>query len=165
MTEHNQSFEEEQERFHEVKTVIKNRLNKLMKRVKRIRTDVLDLRKEFFEDVTVNLTEMDDAIETQASLKQQAEFLSERERHHDQQDHTFKQLSRLYDQPYFGRIDFKESGESEAEPIYIGTSSLLKNNEEDFYVYDWRAPIARCTMTIHLVRVSIKQSMKRLRAT
>lgn len=142
MSEHNQSFEQEQERFHEVKTVIKNRLNKLMKRVKRIRTDVLDLRKEFFEDVTVNLTEMDDAIETQASLKQQAEFLSERERHHDQQDQTFKQLTRLYDQPYFGRIDFKEDGETEEDAIYIGTSSLLKKNEEDFYVYDWRAPIA-----------------------
>ncbi|GEM01552.1 DNA helicase-2 / ATP-dependent DNA helicase PcrA [Halolactibacillus halophilus] len=142
MTEYNQSFEEEQERFHEVKTVIKNRLNKLMKRVKRIRTDVLDLRKEFFEDVTVNLTEMDDAIETQASLKQQAEFLSERERHHDQQDQSFRQLTRLYDQPYFGRIDFKEDGETAVDAIYIGTSSLLKKNEEDFYVYDWRAPIA-----------------------
>lgn len=137
-----QSFEAEKERFTEIKDVIKQRLTKLVKRVKRIRTDVLDLRKEFFEDVTVNLTEMDDAIETQASLKQQAEFLSERERHHDQQDQAFRQLSRLYEQPFFGRIDFKETGEEEIEPIYIGTASLLKKNEEDFYIYDWRAPIA-----------------------
>lgn len=142
MKDHYHTFEDEKTRFKEVKDVLRLRLNKLMKRVKRIRTDVLDLRKEFYEDVTVNLTEMDDALETQASLKQQAEFLSERERHHDQQDRTFQQLSRLYDQPYFGRIDFKEVTEVEAIPIYIGTSSLLKSNEEDFYVYDWRAPIA-----------------------
>lgn len=41
---------------------------------------------------------------------------------------------------YFARIDFLDNESKEVWPIYIGIASLTKNN--DFYVYDWRAPIS-----------------------
>ena len=41
---------------------------------------------------------------------------------------------------YFARIDFLDYESKEVWPIYIGIASLTKNDE--FFVYDWRAPIS-----------------------
>lgn len=54
--------------------------------------DILELRQGFWDDVTVNMDEPDEAIETYASIKQQAELLSERERSYGQ----FHKLVKLY---------------------------------------------------------------------
>ena len=43
--------------------------------------------------------------------------------------------------PYFGRIDFKAAGVSEAESYYVGRVGILSDNAEPL-VIDWRAPIA-----------------------
>ena len=40
--------------------------------------------------------------------------------------------------PYFGRVDFESDGFS--EPIYIGINGIAK--DLNFYVFDWRTPIA-----------------------
>lgn len=47
-------------------------------------------------------------------------------------------LKKSLKNPYFGRVDFESDGF--LEPIYIGINGIAKN--QDFYVYDWRAPIA-----------------------
>ena len=49
-----------------------------------------------------------------------------------------KSYKKMLNNAYFARIDF-DNGE-EVLPIYIGISSLEHNN--DFFVYDWRAPIS-----------------------
>ena len=43
--------------------------------------------------------------------------------------------------PYFARMDFKEDGEGKVEKCYLGISNLI-NEEFDFLIYDWRAPIS-----------------------
>jgi DNA helicase II / ATP-dependent DNA helicase PcrA len=105
-------------------------------------SDALQIRKTFWEDVTVNFDEADDVAETFTSIKQQAALLSERERTQSQMVKQLKTLSRLRFSPYFGRIDFKEDGEIQAEKIYLGISSLMDEKEEHFLIYDWRAPIS-----------------------
>ncbi|WP_138420319.1 RNA polymerase recycling motor HelD [Aquibacillus sediminis] len=142
MNENDKEWMEEQERVDQVVDEINNKIEKLSDREGGLKEGVIDIRKNFWEDVTVNLDEMDDVIETQASLKQQAEFLSERERSYGQVNEHLKTLYRLEDSPYFGRIDFKEDGEAYEEPIYIGISSLMDENDDDFLIYDWRAPIS-----------------------
>ncbi|WP_053217919.1 RNA polymerase recycling motor HelD [Virgibacillus senegalensis] len=132
----------ERERLDDVLDVIDTTAEKLQERKGGIKDRVLDLRKNFWEDVTVNLDEPDDVIETQASLKQQAELLSERERSHGQLSEQLKTLDRLKESPYFGRIDFKEDGEQGPDNIYLGIASLMDENEDEFLVYDWRAPIS-----------------------
>ncbi|WP_440897803.1 RNA polymerase recycling motor HelD [Amphibacillus sp. Q70] len=142
MAKQDKDWEQEYNRVKEVGKFIDQKINRLKKYIKMIKERVIGIRKDFWEDVTVNLTEMDDAIETQASLKQQAEFLSERERSHGQLSQQLNKLLDLKEKPYFGRIDFIEDKQSEKEQIYIGTSSLMDQDEEHFIVYDWRAPIA-----------------------
>ncbi|GAA0725327.1 RNA polymerase recycling motor HelD [Clostridium malenominatum] len=52
-----------------------------------------------------------------------------------------EKYERMLQSPYFGRIDFIENGEERAEKYYIGISNLI-NDDYDFLVYDWRAPIS-----------------------
>lgn len=132
----------EQRRINEVLKEISYKEHLLQEKSDNLKESVIDLRKNFWEDVTVNLDEPDDVIETQASIKQQAELLSERERSHGSVSEERKKLRRLKDEPYFGRIDFTEQGESIRENIYIGRSTLLDRQEEDILIYDWRAPIS-----------------------
>lgn len=44
--------------------------------------------------------------------------------------------------PYFSRIDFKEEGKVESEKLYIGKMSLIKEENQEIIIVDWRAPIA-----------------------
>lgn len=135
-------FTREQKRVEEVIRVIESHLKKLEEKAGDLRKDVISLRKNFWDDVTVNLDDPDDIIETHASLKQQAEFLAERERSHGIFRRQWRKLTRAKDSPYFGRIDFIEDGKEDAEEVYIGLSSVLDEEEERFLVYDWRTPIA-----------------------
>jgi DNA helicase-2/ATP-dependent DNA helicase PcrA len=128
-----------------VDAVIKE-IDQKMKVLERSRTniglDVKEIRETFWNDVTVNLDEPDDVIETHTSIKQHAELLSERERSYAQINRQMKTLERLKFSPYFGRIDFFEEGETKAESIYIGIASFMDQEEENFLIYDWRAPIS-----------------------
>ncbi|MFC4402726.1 RNA polymerase recycling motor HelD [Gracilibacillus xinjiangensis] len=137
-----QELKDEQNRVNKVVEEIKRKMGILRSRASNLKQDVIDIRRDFWEDVTVNIEEMDDKIETEASIKQQAEFLSERERSHGQVSERLDILDRLKDSPYFGRIDFQEESESNEQPIYIGLASVLDDAEENFLVHDWRAPIA-----------------------
>ncbi|WP_047982332.1 RNA polymerase recycling motor HelD [Ornithinibacillus contaminans] len=139
---HDKNIRSEQSRVDDVIQEINKKEEKLYAKAGGLKQSIVDLRKNFWEDVTVNLEEMDDVIETQASIKQQAELLSERERSHGEIAKELKTLDRLKDSPYFGRIDFTEKPGNEKEQIYIGIASLMDLEEENFLIYDWRAPIS-----------------------
>lgn len=49
-----------------------------------------------------------------------------------------KKLEKSLESAYFGRIDF--TSDDEILPVYIGVNGI--NDGLDFYVYDWRTPIA-----------------------
>ncbi|WP_043932119.1 RNA polymerase recycling motor HelD [Bacillus sp. EB01] len=132
----------EQRRVNDVIQEIDCQAKKLIKESGYVGEEVLNLRQTFWEDVTVNLDEPDDVIETAASLRQQAELLGERERTRGQMTRQMKILDRLRYSPYFGRIDFHEKGESTTDNIYIGIASLMDEKKENFLIYDWRAPIS-----------------------
>ncbi|WP_430788522.1 RNA polymerase recycling motor HelD [Virgibacillus flavescens] len=136
------SREAEQSRVNEVIGVINKKEEKLYSKSSGLKKTIISLRESFWDDVTVNLEELDDIIETQASIKQQAELLIEREQVHGNIAKELKTLRRLKDAPYFGRIDFIETPGQDKEEIYIGTASLMDKEEENFLIYDWRAPIS-----------------------
>lgn len=134
--------EAEQQRVDEVIKEIDKKISKIGQNTGALKQDIVDLRKTFWDDVTVNLDEPDDVIETHTSLRQQSELLSERERSHGLFYKQLDNLKRLKYSPYFGRIDFREEGEENVEKVYIGLFSLMDENEENFLIYDWRAPIS-----------------------
>ncbi|MDP4097613.1 UvrD-helicase domain-containing protein [Paenibacillus sp. P96] len=136
-----QEWTEEQQRVDEVTSLIRGRIRKLEAEVGRVREDVVSMRKDFWDEVTMNFSESDDVGETSTSLRQQSQVLSDREQRHKQSATMLNRLNRLLQSPYFGRIDFAEM-EGREEKIYLGIASLLDDNEVGFLVYDWRAPIS-----------------------
>jgi len=135
-------LEKEQNRVDSIIKEIDKKAEKWNESSSGVGSDALQLRKTFWEDVTVNFDESDDVEETFTSIKQQAALLSERERTQSQMIKQLKTLSRLRFSPYFGRVDFHEEGESQTEKIYLGIASLMDEKEENFLIYDWRAPIS-----------------------
>lgn len=138
----NEEWQREQTRIEMIQQVIKAKLEKLQEQMGGLKEGVIELRRDFWKDVTINLDHPDDVIETFASIKQQSELLAEQERNHKQSYKKVQQLLQLNQSPYFGRIDFHEEGEPEVEQIYIGITSLMDQKDEDFLIFDWRAPIS-----------------------
>ena len=102
----------------------------------------------------MNTDTFDDYLETVINLRQQAQSLAVTQITHK---HTFNRLAalkRMHKAPYFGRIDFKEEGESAAEQIYIGVATLTDASGENFLIYDWRAPFRVSTTIIHQDRLN-----------
>lgn len=136
---HDEEWIQEQKRVDYTVGKMKKEKEELLSKVRAVRGEAQEIRNTFWEDVTVNLDEPDDVVETSASVRQQAELLAERERSYGHMEKNVKQLDRLIYSPYFARVDFHEEGET-SEPIYIGTASY--RDEDEYLVYDWRAPIS-----------------------
>lgn len=141
MSNEDKVWQEEQLRVENVNDRILRKISTLEQEVGKVRTDVVSMRKDFWDEVTMNFSEADDVGETSTSLRQQSQVLSEREKSHQHASAELGKMKRLLQSPYFARIDFAENGEP-AEAIYLGIASLLEEGDETFLVYDWRAPIS-----------------------
>ncbi|KAA0792797.1 RNA polymerase recycling motor HelD [Bacillus sp. BPN334] len=138
----NKKLDLEQKRLDTVIETITAQIDKLENETGRRRAEVIHIRKHFWDDVKVNTDTFDDYLETVINLRQQAQSLAVTQITHK---HTFNRLAalrRMHKAPYFGRIDFKEEGESAADQIYIGVATLTDASGENFLIYDWRAPIS-----------------------
>ncbi|MFD0958662.1 RNA polymerase recycling motor HelD [Paenibacillus chungangensis] len=136
--------QEEQQRVEELRRLMKGKLATLERQTGGLREEIVTIRRHFWDDVTVNFEDAAETAETYASMKQQAELLTERERSHRVAAVQLKTLMRLMDSPYFGRIDIAYEGEDSAaaQPVYLGVGSLLDESGEHYLVYDWRAPVS-----------------------
>jgi DNA helicase-2/ATP-dependent DNA helicase PcrA len=135
-------WQQEQERLDFVTEKLRSTITELEPEVSGLRDQLSDIRKRFWEEVSINTSTHEDFEEAFYSIRQQESVLSERERSHFQRMQRLKSMKRLLPSPYFGRIDFKEDGLSYTEQIYIGVSSFVDGDGIDFLVYDWRSPIA-----------------------
>ncbi|MDL2234332.1 AAA family ATPase [Ruminococcaceae bacterium OttesenSCG-928-L11] len=51
-------------------------------------------------------------------------------------------LKKLVASPYFGRVDFAEAGEADAQPYYVGIHSYNDPGDSRELIIDWRAPLS-----------------------
>jgi DNA helicase-2/ATP-dependent DNA helicase PcrA len=51
-------------------------------------------------------------------------------------------LQKALAEPYFGRLDYQESGKAESSPLYIGKVGVDDDKSNELLVIDWRAPVA-----------------------
>ncbi|CAM3811630.1 RNA polymerase recycling motor HelD [Mesobacillus thioparans] len=135
-------LQREQKRLNGVMETIRNEIGKMEKETSRLKNEVVHIRKHFWDEVKVNTDTFDDFLETIIGLRQEAQALSVSQSTHRHSSKRLATLRRMEEIPYFGRIDFTEEGTSAPEPIYIGISSLVDAEGEDFLIYDWRAPIS-----------------------
>lgn len=135
-------WQTEQERLERVREKLKARIGELEPVVTGLSDQAAEIRRRFWEEVTVNTSTDEEFEETFYTIKQQAAILSERERRHRLLTQQWKNFNQLLPSPYFGRVDFLEDGMNLSEQIYIGVSSFVDEDGMNFLVYDWRTPIA-----------------------
>lgn len=121
---------------------ITEQISQVEKDAARHQSEASRIRKYFWEENKVNIDTFDDFLETIIGLRQEAQALSVSESTHRHSTKRLAELHSLQKVPYFGRIDFVEEGNPEAEKIYIGVSTLMNKSGADFLVYDWRAPVS-----------------------
>ncbi|MHA2855879.1 RNA polymerase recycling motor HelD [Paenibacillus lautus] len=135
-------WQTEQERLEQVREKLKARIGELEPVVTGLSDQAAEIRRRFWEEVTVNTSTDEEFEETFYTIKQQAAILSERERRQRLLTQQWKNFNQLLPSPYFGRVDFLEDGMNLSEQIYIGVSSFIDEDGMNFLVYDWRTPIA-----------------------
>ncbi|WP_039789126.1 RNA polymerase recycling motor HelD [Paenibacillus riograndensis] len=135
-------WQQEQQRLDLVKEKLSSAIVELEPKISQLKDQAADIRKRFWEEVTVNTSTDEDFEETFFTINQQSAVLSERERSHKRLVQQWKNMNRLLPSPYFGRVDFLEDGQGITEQVYIGVSSFADTDGLSFLVYDWRTPIA-----------------------
>lgn len=60
----------------------------------------------------------------------------------DRLELRLKNLKAASGRPYFSRIDFMENGKQKPEKLYIGKMVLIRDEDQELIIVDWRAPIA-----------------------
>jgi len=135
----NESQAQEQKRVDQVEQIIQKQLQNNTDNLEQAQHERRQIELNYGANTRANYIETDDIIETNATLQQQRQLMTSavsNEVIFQQKQHALKSL---VGSPYFGRIDIKEDGEQDT--LYIGTASLT-DNQGQFLIYDWRAPIA-----------------------
>ncbi|MGI2329108.1 RNA polymerase recycling motor HelD [Planococcus sp. YIM B11945] len=135
-------FHQEQQRVNRVVQEIEAQILKLEKESSQRQKELVYTRKHFWDEIKVNIDSFDDFLETIIGLRQETQALSANQGTEKVAAQKLSKLRRMKDVPYFGRIDFLEEGEKAEEQVYIGISTLMDSDGEDFLVYDWRAPVS-----------------------
>ncbi|MCK8612124.1 ATP-dependent DNA helicase [Apilactobacillus kunkeei] len=137
----NNDLKNEQNRVDEVVAKLHKRIDKTEAEYQKAHNETKRVQQNYGNNTSVNYVEVDDRIETSADLQQQRGLVNkvvQSEAIIKNQLETYKKLA---DSPYFGRIDIKDDDDDDTESLYIGTASFVDDNE-NFLVYDWRAPIS-----------------------
>lgn len=53
-----------------------------------------------------------------------------------------KNLVAARSKPYFARVDFQENEKESSEKLYIGKMALIREEDQELIIVDWRAPVA-----------------------
>ncbi|WP_057895225.1 RNA polymerase recycling motor HelD [Liquorilactobacillus oeni] len=131
----------EQKRVTRIISQIKKFLQKTKKEYLKAQSERSSVEKNYLQNARINTFEVDDQMETNAEVQQQKQLVSKNIETEQILKRQVTVLNELKKSPYFGRIDIHEEGEAEKETLYIGNSTFTDENN-NFLIYDWRAPIS-----------------------
>lgn len=105
----------------------------------RFTKDYIATQKEMWEDV--GSLSISNGLDQIVDFMQFMDTMKHQKRSHELTQKLEEKFERMLLSPYFGRMDFTESGDAYPEACYIGISNLV-SEDYDFLIYDWRAPIS-----------------------
>lgn len=145
MIENKRSEKEfEEKRLKQTISLAEEQLKQAKEMAAKKKLEIIDAKKDVYENATHSIANLwnSDNFEALAELSQYANPVTDKIVDYEEEENKIFLLEKLKKTPYFARIDFKFDEEDEFEKIYIGRSSLKKDNHQERYVYDWRSPIA-----------------------
>lgn len=136
-----ETWDFEQKYLERVGNEIKVQLESGDNAVSSYKKEAIETQKQMWEDVRCAPTDLFD-LESSAQIWQYQTEIANQARKYKFSFEKVERLRKMLQSPYFGRIDFIEDGEENAEQIYIGIHNLSTDKTREILVYDWRAPIS-----------------------
>lgn len=129
----------EQKRLDTVVQKIDQQLLEAREAYAKAHSETRAVESNYIANTSINTVEIDDAMETNAEIQQQRNIVARVTETENIMAKTVDTLTMLRPNPYFGRVDIVE--DNLPETLYIGLASL-QDDQGDFLIYDWRAPIS-----------------------
>ena len=101
--------------------------------------EAIETQRELWENV--GAVSIENGMQQIVDFMQFIDTMKFQKRSHEFEEKLINKYEDMISSPYFARMDFKEDGEGKVEKCYLGISNLI-NEEFDFLIYDWRAPIS-----------------------
>ena len=118
---------------------VRKQLNEKRDFKEKFKNNALETQRELWQDIgSVSIT---NGLEQIVDFMVFINNMKMQKRNHELTRKLQEKYEKMLLSPYFGRIDFLEKGEDKVEKCYIGVSNLINDNY-DFLIYDWRAPIS-----------------------
>ncbi|MDV4150891.1 RNA polymerase recycling motor HelD [Clostridium sp. AL.422] len=129
----------EKQWLQEVLEEVKKQLHEKHNFKDRFRKETIETQKQLWEDI--GSVSVDNGLDQIVDFMEFINAMKIQKRKHEFTRNLEEKYEKMLLSPYFARIDFAEEGNKIAEKYYIGMSNLI-NDDFDFLVYDWRAPIS-----------------------
>lgn len=121
--------------------VIKAQLEEGLNAAENYKKEAISVQKKMWEEARIAIMDLCD-LEGPTSAWQHQVEIANQARKYNFSFNAVSRLERMYQSPYFGRIDFLEEGEEKEEHVYIGINNLNDSKSREILIYDWRAPIS-----------------------
>lgn len=118
-------YKAELERCRYTLDYVKNTLDATLNRKKKLDSDVEQLKRHQSGDSSQSYVELMINSLLQGSMELK-----------------LRNLYTATGKPYFARVDFTEEGKEKKENLYIGKMSLMREEDQEVIIVDWRAPVA-----------------------
>lgn len=139
MSLNNYELNLENEWLQRVLTEAKKQLDEKRSAKDRFKKDAIETQRELWSDL--GSVSIENGLDQLSDFMSFMDIMKNQKRSHEFTQKLEEKYERMLESPYFGRIDFVEDNESCTQKCYIGLSNLV-DEDYDFLVYDWRAPIS-----------------------
>jgi DNA helicase II / ATP-dependent DNA helicase PcrA len=139
MNINNVEWEYENKWLQDVLKEVRKQLDEKSAMKEKFKKDAIETQREMWQDV--GSLSIGNGLEQIADFMSFIDTMKRQKRSHEFTAKLQEKYEKMLLSPYFGRMDFVEKGEVEAEKYYIGISNLI-NDDYDFLIYDWRAPVS-----------------------
>ena len=129
----------EMEWLEKVLREVKKQLEEKKNSKDNFKKEAIETQRELWENV--GAVSVENGLQHIVDFMQFINTMKIQKRSHEFERKLVDKYEKMISSPYFARMDFKEEGEEKAEKCYIGVSNLI-NEDFDFLIYDWRAPIS-----------------------
>lgn len=139
LNKNNTEWVSEKEWLEKVLAEIRKQLDEKRNYKERFRKDYMETHKEMWDDI--GSVSISNGLDQVVDFMQFINSTKMQKRSHEFTRKLEEKYEQMLSSPYFGRMDFIENNDDEVEKFYIGISNLI-NEDYDFLVYDWRAPVS-----------------------
>ena len=129
----------EMEWLEKVLREVKRQLEEKRNSQNNFKKEAIETQRELWENI--GAVSIENGLQHVVDFMQFVNTMKIQKRSHEFERKLVDKYEKMISSPYFARMDFKEEGEEESEKFYIGISNLI-NEDFDFLIYDWRAPIS-----------------------